>query len=108
MIFAVAEAEAAEADSHHVFGAWSDLVVGEQPHGLSRPTCFVGTAYGRSSRVWHDADSLDRALGDEGAHPANAVFDAAGFDCRHTTMHVAGLLISSGPPERPMNARSCR
>ena len=34
VIYAVAEAEVAEADSHHVFGAWSDLVVGEQPHGL--------------------------------------------------------------------------
>lgn len=93
MIFAVAEAELAEADSHHVLGAWSDLVVGEQPHGLVESFLLRGDGRWQIISVWHDAESLDRALGEERAHPANAVFDAAGVDCRHTTMDVAGRLI---------------
>jgi len=93
VIFAVAEAEVAEADSHHVFGAWSDLVVGEQPHGLVETYLLRGDGLWQIVSVWHDAEALDRALGDERTHPANAVFDAAGIDCRHTTMHVAGHLI---------------
>ena len=97
VIFAVAEAEAAEADPHHVFGAWSDLVVGGQPPGLAEAFLLRGDGLWQVVSVWHDAESLDRALGDERTHPANAVFDAAGIDCRHTTMHVAGHLT---PAER--------
>ncbi len=93
MIFAVAEAEVAEADSHHVLGAWSDLVVGEQPPGLVETYLLRGDGRWQIVSVWHDADSLDRALDDEGTHPANAVFDAAGIDCRHTAMPVAGHLV---------------
>ena len=78
VIFAVAEAEVAEADSHHVFGAWSDLVVGEQPHGLVETYLLRGDGLWQIVSVWHDAESLDRALGDERTHPANAVFDASG------------------------------
>lgn len=93
MIYAVAEAEVAEADSHHVFGAWSDLVVGEQPHGLIETYLLRGDGLWQIVSLWRDAESLDRALGDERTHPANTVFDAAGLDCRHSTMHVAGHLI---------------
>ena len=93
VIFAVAEAEVAGVDSHHVFGAWSDLVVSDQPQGLVEAYLLRGDDLWQIISVWHDADSLDRALGDERTHPANAVFDAAGIDCRHTTMQVAGHLV---------------
>ena len=93
MIFAVAEAEVAEADSHHLAGAWSNLVVGEQPDGLVESYLLSREGVWQVISVWDDADSLDRALGGEGSHPANAVFDAAGIDCRHTSMQVIGHLI---------------
>mgnify|MGYP001594926388 CR=1 FL=1 len=93
MILAIAEAEVAEADSHHLAGAWSDLVVGEQPDGLLECYLLRGEGVWRVISVWDDADSLDRALGEEDNHPANAVFDAAGIDCRHTSMAVIGHLI---------------
>jgi hypothetical protein len=93
MIFAVAEAEVAEADSHHLAGAWSNLVVGEQPDGLVESYLLSREGVWQVISVWDDADSLDRALGEEDSHPANAVFDAAGIDCRHTSMHVMGHLI---------------
>ena len=93
MIFAVAEAEVAEADSHHLAGAWSDLVVGEQPAWLVEPYVLRGDGVWRVVSVWDDADSLDRALGEEDTHPAIAVFDAAGIDCRHSSMDIVGLLV---------------
>jgi hypothetical protein len=93
VIFAVAEAEVTEADSHHLGGAWSNLVVGEQPDGLVESYLLSGGGVWQVISVWDDADSLDRALGEEGSHPANAVFDAAGIDCRHTSMHVVGHLV---------------
>jgi len=93
MIFAVAEAEVAEADSHHLAGAWSNLVVGEQPDGLVESYLLRGDGVWQVISVWDDVGSLDRALGEEGSHPANAVFDAAGVDCRHTSMHVIGHLV---------------
>jgi hypothetical protein len=92
VIFAVAEAEVTEADSHHLAGAWSDLVVGKQPTGLVESYLVRGEGVWQVISVWDDADSLDRALGEEDNHPANAVFDAAGIDCRHTSMHVMGHL----------------
>lgn len=92
MIFAVAEARVPDADSHHLMGAWSDLVVGEQPHGLVESYLLRGEDSWQIISVWDNAESLDRALGEERVHPANAVFDAAGVDCRHTMMNIAGHL----------------
>jgi hypothetical protein len=93
VLYPVAEAEVAEAESHNVFGAWSDLVVGEQPSGLVETYLLQGDDRWQIVSVWHDAESLDRALGEERTHPANAVFDAAGIDYRHMRMRVAGHLI---------------
>lgn len=92
MIFAVAEAEVAEADSHHVLKAWSDLVVGDRPPGMLECYLLRGDGVWQIASVWHDHDALDRALGDEGNHPAYAVFEAAGADLRHLSMHVTGRL----------------
>jgi hypothetical protein len=101
VIFAVAEAEVAEADSHHLAGAWSNLVVGNQPTGLVESYLLSGDGVWRVISVWDDVDSLNRALGEEGIHPANAVFDAVGIACRHTSMHVVGHLIPADRRNRP-------
>lgn len=96
MIFAVAEAAIAEADSHHVLKAWSDLVVGDRPPGMLE--CYLLQGDGglwQIASVWDDHDALNRALGDEGNHPAYAVFEAAGADTRHVSMQVTGRL--AGP-----------
>jgi hypothetical protein len=92
VIFAVAEAQVPDVDSHHLMGAWSDLVVGEQPHGLVESYLLRGEGSWQIVSVWDSAASLDRALGEERSHPAHTVFDAAGVDCRHTMMKVAGHL----------------
>mgnify|MGYP001820927018 FL=1 len=101
MIFAVAEAGVAEADSHHLAGAWSDLVVGDQPPGLVESYLLSEEGVWRVISVWDDIDSLNRALSEEGVHPANAVFDAVGVACRHTSMRVVGHLIPKDRRNRP-------
>lgn len=92
MIFAIAEAEVAEADSHHVLTAWSDLVVGDRPSGMLECYLLRGDGVWQVASVWTDHESLDRALGDEGNHPAYAIFEAAGVDLRHNSMQVTGRL----------------
>lgn len=94
MIFAVAEAEVAEADSHHVLKAWSDLVVGDRPDGMLECYLLQGEGKWQIASVWNDQDSLNRALEDEGDHPAYVVFEAAATDPHHITMHVTGRLLS--------------
>ena len=96
MIFAVAEAEVAEADSHHLISAWSDLVVGERPQGMVACYLLRGEGMWQVASVWEHAESLDRALGEERSHPAYAVFEAAGVDMRHTSMEVTGHLTEEG------------
>ena len=93
MIFAVAEAEVAEADSHRVLTAWSNLVVGEKPPGMLECYLLRGDDMWQIASVWDDDASLNLALGDERTHPAYAVFEAAGVDPRHNSMQVTGRLI---------------
>lgn len=94
MIFAVAEADVPEADSHHVLTAWSNLVVGDRPPGMLECYLLRGDGVWQVASVWHDQESLDQALGDERNHPAFAVFEAAGVDLRHNSMHVTGRLTN--------------
>ena len=95
MIFAVAEANVAEADSHHVLKAWSDLVVDEPPPGMLECYLLRGDGIWQIASVWDDHESLNRALGEERNHPAYAVFEAAGVDLRHNSMQVTGRLMGS-------------
>lgn len=95
MIFAVAEADVAEADSHHVLTAWSDLVVGDRPSGMLECYLLRGEGVWQIASVWVDDDSLNRALEDERNHPAYAVFEAVGAGLRHNSMHVTGRLAAT-------------
>ena len=71
--------------------------MGEQPHGLVEAYLLHGDGVWQVISVWDNQEALDRALGEEGIHPANAVFEAAGIDCRHSSLRVAGHLT---PAER--------
>lgn len=92
MIFSVAEAEVADADSHHLMRAWSNLVVGERPEGIVDCYLLRGEGAWQVASVWESAESFDRALREERTHPAYVVFEAAGLDMDHTTMEVTGHL----------------
>lgn len=92
MIVSIAHAEVAEATKTNIYGAWSDLVVGERPTGLDH--CFLLEADGvvQVVAVWESQDAHDRAIGDEKSHPAFAVFEAAGIDPHQTVFKVVGHL----------------
>ena len=94
MIVSIAHADANEAALANVFGAWSDLVVGNRPNGLV--DCYLlksdddGTV--QVVAVWDSIDDHDRAVHDERVHPAYTVFEAAGLDCTHAVLSVIGSI----------------
>jgi len=92
MILSLAHARVDEATSANVFGAWSDLVVGDRPSGLV--DCYLLEADGeiQIAAVWESADHHDDAIGEEGKHPAYAVFEASGLDPTHSVFKVVGRL----------------
>ena len=92
MIVSIAHARTDEAAQANVFGAWSDLVVGNRPEGLV--DCYLLKSHDDDAvqivAVWDSIDHHDRAVHDDGTHPAYAVFEAAGLDCTHTVLDVMG------------------
>ena len=92
MIFSVAHATSDEAAQANVLGAWSDLVIGNRPDGLV--DCYLLESDGmvQIAAVWESIDHHDRAVHQDGAHPAYVVFEAAGLDCTHTVLRVVGSI----------------
>lgn len=92
MILSIAHAEADEAAHANVFGAWSDLVVGNRPDGLVDSYLVQRDSVVQVVAVWESRDHHDRAVGDEAAHPAYVVFEAAGLDPVHSVYSVVGTI----------------
>lgn len=94
MIVSIARAKANEAAQANVFGAWSDLVVGNRPDGLV--DCYLLNSADDDTvqvvAMWTSREHHDRAVHDDGVHPAYAVFETAGLDCTHTTLNVMGSI----------------
>ena len=92
MILSIAHADADEAVHANVFGAWSDLVVGARPNGLI--DCFLLKADDvvQVAAVWESEDHHDRAISEEGNHPAYVVFEASGLDATHNVFDVIGSI----------------
>jgi len=95
MILSLAHAPVDAASRDNLFGAWSDLVVGERPDGLV--DCYLLEADGvvQVAAIWESAEAHDRAIAEERTHPAFAVFEASGLDPTHTVFEVVGHLGSS-------------
>ncbi len=96
MILSMAHAEVAVARRDHLFGEWSDLVVGERPEGLLACYLIEDGDLVRVAAVWADAEAHDRALREEATHPAFRVFEAAGSDPDHSVMTVVGSMTTRG------------
>ncbi len=92
MIMSLAHAAVDEATSANVFGAWSNLVVGEKPTGLV--ACYLLKAEGsvQIAAIWESAEDHNQAIEEEGKHPAFAVFEASGLDPTHAIFEVVGHL----------------
>lgn len=92
LILSMAHAEVTQATRDNLYGEWSELIVGARPDGLVSCYLVEDADSVRVMAVWSDLGSHDRALADEGTHPAFAVFEAAGVDPQHTVLTVLGSL----------------
>lgn len=94
MILSIAHAAVDDPSAEYIFGAWSDIVVGERPQGLM--DCYLTSAEGvvNMVSVWETADDHDRALEDKGNHPSYGFFEACGLDPIRDTYEVIGRLVS--------------
>jgi hypothetical protein len=90
MIMSIAHANTQDAERDNLFGAWSDLVVGSRPKGLINCYMLESHESVQVIAIWSSIEDHDRAIGEDAAHPAYAVFEAAGLDPVHTTYRVAG------------------
>ncbi len=92
MILSITHAPLDEATNANLFGAWSDVVVGDRPTGLVDCYLLEGEEVVQIAAVWESAEDHDRAMGEEVNHPAFAVFEACGLDPAHTVFNVVGRL----------------
>lgn len=92
MILSIAQATVDEASKDNLFGAWSDLVVGDRPDGLV--DCYLLESDGtvQVAAVWTSLDHHDAALTGDDTHPAALVFAACGVDPSHSVFEVLGHL----------------
>lgn len=92
MILSIAQAPVDEAAKDNLFGAWSDLVVGDRPDGLV--DCYLLESDGvvQVAAVWKSLDHHDAALTGDESHPASLVFAACGVDPSHSVFAILGHL----------------
>jgi hypothetical protein len=92
MIMSVAHAPVDVSEQANVFGAWSELIVGDRPTGLV--DCYLLETDGavQIAAVWSSREDHDRAVDDESNHPAYAVFEASGIDPTHSVFTIVGHL----------------
>lgn len=95
MILSIAQASVDDPSAEYIFGAWSDIVVGERPQGLV--DCYLTSDEGTVNMVsiWQSSEDHDRAIEEKGNHPAFGFFEACGLDPTHTTYDVIGRLVSN-------------
>lgn len=92
MILSIASAAVDEPNADYIYGAWSDMVVGDQPAGLVE--CYLTRTDDVLQMVslWDSAEAHDTALSDRGSHPALGVFAACGVEPEHSVYRVIGQL----------------
>ena len=90
VILSLAHAKVDEATATNVYGAWSEIVVGDRPAGLV--DCYLSTGDGlvQVAAVWESIEDHDRARDEELNHPAFGLFEACGVDPTHTILRVIG------------------
>ena len=94
MILSIAHAPVDDPDADYIFGAWSDIVVGDRPDGLV--DCYLSRGDGvvHMVSIWDSLESHERALADRKTHPTFGFFAACGLDPEHTIYDVIGRLTT--------------
>ena len=92
MILSMAHASVEDPTAEYIFGAWSNIVVGERPNGLI--DCYLSQGGGvvHMVSIWTSIEDHDRAMEEEKNHPAFGFFAACGLDPNQTTYEVIGRL----------------
>lgn len=92
MIMSVAHASVDEGTTANLFGAWSNLKVGNRPEGLVECLLLEGEGNVQVIALWQSREHHDKAIEGEPVHPAFVVFEAAGLDPVHSTWDVVGTI----------------
>lgn len=92
MILSVAHASVDDPDADYIFGAWSNIVVGERPDGLIDCYLSRGEDVVHMFSVWDSVEAHDRAIDEKGSHPTFGFFEACGLDPTHEIYDVVGRL----------------
>ena len=92
MILSLAHAPVEDASRDNLFGAWSDLVVGDRPNGLIDCYLLEDEGVVQVAAIWESVEAHDRAIGEERTHPAFVVFEASGLDPTHSVFSIVGRL----------------
>ncbi len=90
----IAHASVDDPDAEYIFGAWSNMVVGERPDGLIECYLSRGDAVVYMISVWADTDSYERARGDRDTHPDYGFFEACGLEPTSTVYDVIGRMAT--------------
>lgn len=88
----IAHASVDDPDADYIFGAWSNMVVGQRPDGLIDCYLSRGDDVVYMISVWDDAASYDRAMGDRDSHPDYGFFEACGLEPTSTVYEVVGRM----------------
>jgi len=95
LILSIASAQIEDPTADYIYGAWSDIVVGQRPEGLIDCYLTQGDGILQMMSVWNSAEDQERALAETGDHPAFGFFEACGLDPNQTIHHVIGRLTRS-------------
>jgi hypothetical protein len=92
MILSIAYARVDDASRQNLFGAWSDLLVGEKPSGLV--DCYLLEADDtiQIAAIWESAEHHENAVRGGSDHPGLHVFAACGVDPSHDVFKVVGRM----------------
>ena len=92
MILSIAHARVEDAARENLFGAWSDLLVGDRPPGLV--DCYLLEADGniQIAAIWETAEHHEEAVRGGSGHPGFLVFAACGVDPTHEVFKVVGRI----------------
>jgi len=91
----MAHASVEDPTAEYIFGAWSDIVVGQRPDGLIDCYLSKGDGVVHMVSIWTSIEDHDRAMEEVKNHPAFGFFAACGLDPAQTSYEVIGRLTRS-------------
>jgi len=95
VILSMAHAPVDDPDASFIFGAWSNIVVGERPVGLIDCYLSRGDDILQMISIWDNLENHDRAMEMTKNHPTFGFFEACGLDPSHTVQQVIGRLVGA-------------